>query len=360
MRLSAIMADPPPAAANPVEQVRAIGGRLAELTATLHGIEAYQQAPWRRSLEDHPCLWRIGAAQLRDYGGASGAPAALVIPSLINGPEILDLIPERSFLADLRAAGLRPVLLDWGAPGLEERRFDATDYTIRRILPAYDHVCAAFGPPVLVGYCMGGTLSVATTCAAETPPLGVALIGAPWDFAAMPGAMSLGQDHTDALEALTVMERLYGAAPPDVAQASFALDSLAEGATRFADFSRLADQDPDSESARFFIALQDWLHEGPPVSVPLLRGCLTEWRKERRTTRGLWRVNGISVQPDKISAPLTAFIGLRDRVAPPATCRPGAGTRGRVETFDTGHAGLATGPARVQIAEAIAQMARGV
>jgi len=41
----------------------------------------------------------------------------LVIPSLINRHYILDLLSERSFVRFLRAAGLRPLVIDWGEPG---------------------------------------------------------------------------------------------------------------------------------------------------------------------------------------------------------------------------------------------------
>ena len=50
-------------------------------------------------------------------------PPILVVPSLINGPQVLDLSDEVSLLARL-VKGRRPVLVDWGQPGPEERGFD--------------------------------------------------------------------------------------------------------------------------------------------------------------------------------------------------------------------------------------------
>ena len=45
-----------------------------------------------------------------------GAPL-LAVPSLINRAYVLDLAPGRSLLRYLAAQGLRPLLVDWGAPG---------------------------------------------------------------------------------------------------------------------------------------------------------------------------------------------------------------------------------------------------
>ena len=48
----------------------------------------------------------------------------LVVPSLINRWEVLDLTAEKSLLRAMAADGLRPYLVDWGTPDAEERRFD--------------------------------------------------------------------------------------------------------------------------------------------------------------------------------------------------------------------------------------------
>src|SRR5580693_8945388 len=49
------------------------------------------------------------------------ADGVLVVPSLINRWEVLDLTAEKSLLRAMAAAGLRPYLVDWGTPNDEER-----------------------------------------------------------------------------------------------------------------------------------------------------------------------------------------------------------------------------------------------
>src|SRR5260370_500574 len=80
-------------------------------------------------------------------------PPVLVVPSLVNRSHILDLLPEASFLRHLVWRGLRPLVVDWGPPGPDERGFDLSDYVLR-----LEEALAAIapGPLAVLGYCMGG------------------------------------------------------------------------------------------------------------------------------------------------------------------------------------------------------------
>ena len=71
-------------------------------------------------------LWQTGSARLLDFGGEG--PPVLVLPSLINRADVLDLLPGRSLLAHLAASGYRPLLLDWGVPRGRELRFTLADH----------------------------------------------------------------------------------------------------------------------------------------------------------------------------------------------------------------------------------------
>ena len=105
--------------------------RLAE------GVLAYRRHPVHRTLENPPAVWQEGNTRLLDYGLTDraarkrGARAVLVVPSLINRWEVLDLTAEKSLLRAMAAEGLRPYLVDWGTPDAEERRFDLTAYVAR-------------------------------------------------------------------------------------------------------------------------------------------------------------------------------------------------------------------------------------
>ena len=126
------------------------------------GVARYQAAPASERPSRPEAIWTEGAARLHSYGG-NGAPV-VVIPSLVNRADILDLSTDRSFVRDLAAEGLAVYLLDWNAPGETERGYSCADYITRVMIPALKHVRARHGCAAhVIGYCMGGTLAMAPT-----------------------------------------------------------------------------------------------------------------------------------------------------------------------------------------------------
>jgi hypothetical protein len=123
--------------------------------------------PYPRPLAAPPAIWRRGASRLLDYGRtpeatAPDGPPVLVVPSLINRAYMLDLLPERSLLRWLAAAGPASRAARLGEPG---RRSAAS--TSPPTAPSGScrarHLRGETGRPRRVlGYCMGGTLAPAS------------------------------------------------------------------------------------------------------------------------------------------------------------------------------------------------------
>jgi polyhydroxyalkanoate synthase len=322
--------------------------RLREM---LEGIERYQRHPYARDMADPPEIWRAGSARLLDYGQAPEAadpegPAVLAAPSLVNRAWVLDLHPRRSLMRALAAAGFRPLLLDWGDPGPEERGFDLSAYYARRLVPAAEAAAAAAGGPVAVlGYCMGGAFAAAL--AARRPELvsRLALIGAPWDFARMEGlgaalsALAATEDAGAVRARLEGLGEMLGAVPVDLLQLGFAALDPTLALRKFRRFARMPQ---GSEAAELFVATEDWLNAGPALAAPAAVDVAVGWYMENRTACGAWRVAGAAVEPGAIAAPALAFCSTTDRIAPPpcaealARAIPGA----RLRRPRTGHVGM--------------------
>lgn len=289
--------------------------RLAELEA---GIRAYRRHPYHRRVSEPPLAWRQGTTRLLDHrsppGRKRGRPV-LVVPSLINRAYILDLERERSFMRFLAGAGLRPFLLDWDRPGEEERGFALEDYVAGRLSAALDQVIARCGePPVVIGYCMGGTLAVALAALRGADLAGLVLLAAPWDFHAERGEFARAV--AVAAEAWLPRAERVGEVPVDVLQALFfGLDPFL-GARKFRAFARL---DPSSDMAREFVALEDWLNDGVPLAARVARECITGWYGENRPGRAAWRVAGRVIDPARLAVPSLVVVPERDRIVPPAS-----------------------------------------
>lgn len=266
------------------------------LLAMLRGIEAWQRHPYRRTMQEPPALWTQGSTRLLDYGAVPEAtdpagPVVLVVPSLINRAYILDLTPRTSLIRALAAAGLRPMLLDWGTPGRSEARFDLSDYVAQRLTPALAVAQVLGGrPPALLGYCMGGTLAAVHTM--QVPgPRALVTIGAPWDFDATQGApfavrAAARQMGTQRLRMqIRALADAFGTVPVTVFQHLFAMVDPIMAARKFRRFAGLP---ADSPQAELFVALEDWLADGVPMAGPAAETLLVDWHLENvlKGTRG--------------------------------------------------------------------------
>jgi polyhydroxyalkanoate synthase len=308
--------------------------------AFLRGLELYRHHPYRREVPEPPVLWSEGTTRLLDYGPASGAPM-LVVPSLVNRGYVLDLAAGNSFLRFLVARGIRPLLVDWGAPGETERRFDLTDYVAGRLEAALEAAVAAARTPVAVlGYCMGGTLAVALAQRRRRDVAALALLAAPWDFHAE--AECLARVLGGLAEPLAAAFAAAGEVPVDVLQALFAtLDPL----LALKKFSRLGAREPGSAEVEAFVALEDWLNDGVPMALPAAREALADWYGANLPARRLWHVAGTRIDPAEIPCPALVVVPSHDRIVPPGAARALAAALPRAELLapPLGHIGMVVG-----------------
>ena len=278
--------------------------------AALAGLRAYQEFPRGRVRKPMPARFRKGTARLRDYGAkGAGGRATIFIPSLINPPHILDLLPDVSLLRWLAAQGHRPFLLDWGTPLPKARDMDVSAHVERVLLP----LIAKFPePPVLVGYCLGGTMALAAACLA--PVAGVALIASPWNFAGF-GAGARGEI-ADLWSAAKPACEAMGLVPMEVLQAGFwRLDP----ARTIAKYEAFAAIEVGSAAARRFVAMEDWANAGAPLPLATGRQLFEDFVAADATGAHRWQIGGTTVSPSALTCPAIEFVSLNDRIVPAAS-----------------------------------------
>ncbi len=334
-RLRALAAEIEALGAEPVQ--RAVDREIARHAgAYLAGLEAYRRHPFRRRGASLPVVWCQGTTRLLDYGDGVG-PTVLVIPSLINRYYVLDLLPERSFLRHLASCGLRPLVVDWGAPGAEERNFDVTDYIAGRLEAAFAAASRTARAPIgIVGYCMGGLLALALALRHRNRVGCVALLATPWDFHAQGGqAQLLGP----LVEWLAQVCGTAGTLPVDAVQALFFLLDPFSAERKFVRFAAL---DPEGDDARRFVALEDWINDGVPLAIGVARECARAWYGDNQPGNGLWRVAGQVVRPQGLRRPVLAVVPGRDRIVPPGSAEPLAAALGTATVLrpPLGHIGM--------------------
>jgi len=320
---------------------------LTALAEFARGIEAYRRHPYRRADEKAKAVWSRGEAMLLDHGPADetshgGAlPPVVFAPSLINRGLILDLVPGCGMLSWLALQGLHPFRMEWGRPGEEERHFNVGDYVQRRLEPALEEVIRRTGQaPVLVGYCMGGLLALAAAVRRPELVRALVLMAAPWDF------------HADGATRGTLVAGVYratrptlgmlGEVPIDFLQAWFAVHDPIVALRKFRRFAAL---DPASPEAISFVALEDWLNDGVPLSLPVADEALLGWYGDNVPSRGEWRVDGVVIDPGKVIQSTLVVVPGADRIVMPASAAAVLSVLRRGDRLDLelGHIGMVVG-----------------
>ncbi|MEX1147926.1 MAG: alpha/beta fold hydrolase [Sphingomonadales bacterium] len=291
----------------------------ARIEAVLQGIRAYHAHPYRRRVSAPPVAAHAGCVRLFDFGSAYGhvGQAVVAVPSLINPSYILDLMPEqaatsRSLMRYLARSELRPLLVDWGTPGLEETSFTTADYVTRRLEPLLEKAARQAGGPVpVIGYCMGGNLALAA--AARRPDLvsAVALIATPWDFHAP--SVTLNRAVATLFSGLIGPLAQPTTVPVELAHLFFASLDPTLTDRKFRRFARL---DGTSRQATLFVAMEDWVNDGAPLAAAVARECLDDWYGRNLPGRGAWQVGGVPVDPARISQPALVVAPRSDRIVP--------------------------------------------
>lgn len=311
---------------------------LTQDKALIAGIAAYRQAGYMRTLEDPPSLWAEGETRLLDYGG--NGPTVLFVPSLINRAYILDLMPDASMLRWLARQGLHPLLLDWGWPSEVERHFSLTDYIAGRLERA---LAAVPGKVILAGYCMGGLLALAAALRARSTGhdiTALALLATPWDFhATNPEIAHMVAASMPFMEAALQFSNTL---PIDVLNMFFALVDPYGVGEKYRNF---AGQDKDSDRARRFVAMEDWLADGVPLVAQVARETLSGWYGANSTAHGQWRITGLPIDPAQLQIPCFCAIPTRDKLVPAASAKALASRLKNVKIVEpqVGHIGMVAG-----------------
>jgi polyhydroxyalkanoate synthase len=306
------------------EQTAAEPQRMARILA---GLRKYQEAGRAPSPAPMPAIAARHGALLRDYGGQG--PSLLFVPSLINPPSILDLSADKSLLRWLSGIGFRPFLIDWGQDVTKRRAFSVAGHVEHILLPFIDELR---DPPILIGYCLGGTMAVAA--AGLRAARGVATIATPWCFSGFSD------------DARARLLRLWGVAEPaakamgilpmEVLQSAFWSLDPARTVSKFDAFAGMA---PATAEARAFVRLEDWANDGPPLPEAAARELFERFVGADGPGKGEWMVGSKPADPGTLDCPLLNIVSTTDRIVPATSAFRGGE---RVE-LDLGHVGMVIG-----------------
>ncbi|HZY90945.1 MAG TPA: alpha/beta fold hydrolase, partial [Gemmataceae bacterium] len=134
-------------------------------------------------------VWALNKAKLYRY--APQVPEdkrhklpLLLVFAIMNRPHVLDLRPGHSFVEYMLRRGHDVYLLDWGAPGPEDRDLKFDDYTLEYLPRVVRKVKAVSGSDQfnMLGWCLGALISTMYAALRPEGLKNLVLLTAPLDF----------------------------------------------------------------------------------------------------------------------------------------------------------------------------------
>jgi len=266
----------------------------------------------------------------------------LFVYALINRPYILDLQPDRSVIRRMLEAGFDVYMIDWGEPSDLDASLSLHDYVNRYIDNCVDVVRERSGQDSinLMGYCMGGTMSVMYTALHPEKVRNLGLMAAGLCFDGTGGILEMWGDE-EFFEPGAITDT-FGNVPAEFLDVGFALmDPVTNYVTKY---GTLYDNIDDEGFVENFARMEKWLNEPIDVAGAAYQQFLEDVYQENKLYRSELELNGERVDLDDITMPVIQVIGEYDHLIPPEASKPFNEVVGSDDTelkeFSTGHIGL--------------------
>lgn len=326
-----------------------------ELEKTLKQTEAiakYATKPQtpRVGLSPKRTIWSKNKARLYRYDATTEVKHAtpiLLVYALINRPYILDLAPGNSLVEFLVGEGYDVYMLDWGTPGEEDAGLRLEDYVLDYIPRAVKQVLKASGAEsfTLLGYCMGGTMSLLYAAAhPEAPIKNMVLLTTPVDFkdAGLYSAW-LDPEHFNVDRVVDVMKLV----PVEMLDAGAKL--LKPIQNYVGPYVALADRLHDESFVEGWLAMNHWVNDGIPFAGETYRQWVKEFYQGNKLIKGELVLGGKPVKLENIRCSVLNVTGDLDHIVSPCQSGPLLDAVGSEDkehlALKAGHVGVVAGRA---------------
>jgi polyhydroxyalkanoate synthase subunit PhaC len=285
----------------------------SDMKKVIEGLAAYQNFPFERHESNAPIIYQDGSLCVRFFKPSAEVLARIIIiPSLINGWEILDLLPERSLTQFLTDQGYEVMIIDWGDLRNDPDYKSLTTLLDQKLHRAVTHCLHETRPNFALGYCMGGVLLAGYETLHPHQFDGHIYVATPWDFSqktvgdlsdilsgwARDGLAKLGYLDVMPMEWL---QMIFAAVDPDLI------------ARKYAAFAAM---DKDAFETKLFVAVEDWVNGGQDLPAPLLHHAVKHWYVENMPYRGNWQLGKVKVAAKNITVPSYVIVPQRDKIVP--------------------------------------------
>jgi polyhydroxyalkanoate synthase len=269
----------------------------------------------------------------------------LLVMATTNKAYVFDLAPGQSMVQYLCESGFDVYVIDWEPPAPQERNLDLADYTQDFIPTCVRLVQQDSGEPdiSIVGYCMGGVLSLIYAATHVDGPLkNLACITTPVNWEEM-GLSRIWADerHFDVDRLVDTL----GIVPTEVVKASF---EMLRPAQKTAGQIRLWEQIWNDEFVKSFRAFERWGNETLPLAGEYFRQTTRELMWGNKLFKGELVVGGRLANLRNIKVPVLHAIAEHDHIVSYNASKPLLELVGSTDKEEIvqkgGHVSLIAGP----------------
>jgi polyhydroxyalkanoate synthase len=297
-------------------------------------------------------IWTLNKAKLYRYVPMVPDEKRHKIPlflvfAIMNRPHVLDLRPGHSFVEYMLQRGYDLYLLDWGAPGPEDRNLNFDNYTLDYLPRAIRKVKSVSGSDSfsMLGWCLGALITA--LYAALRPDDGLKnliLLTAPLDFTDKnAGGFSRWTSHQD-FNADKIVDA-FGNVPGEMID--YGAKALKPVENFIGSYLSLWDNINNPKVVESWHAMNTWVRDIIPMAGGAYRQLINEFYKENRLMEGTLVIKGEHVDLAKLRANVLNVIAEADHITPPCQSE---GVMSRIGSKDKelfrvrgGHIGIMAG-----------------
>ena len=299
----------------------------------------------------------------------------VLVPPLGVYAWIFDLMAERSLVRYFLARGYRVYLVDWGQPSPRESHLTLEQYALKWLPQAVEQVCAHSGQAQvsLLGYCMGGLLSLIYTAAQSTPqgdrPVQMRVrnlitIASPVNMHQMNGPA--GKIYQMLSGPSGMMKRWTGHELSLFDAQRFHVDGrvlsvlfrLTQPKATFTSYVELLKHLSDKAYVSRYTTMNEWFSQMPDYPGATVREMIQRLGLANGMAGGQFKIGEQLIDLKKITCSILAFAGANDAITSISSATALMSVVGSTdlsfEVVPGGHAGLFTGSSAVQTTWAIA------
>lgn len=237
----------------------------------------------------------------------------LLIMSLVSKPYILDLTPGQSLVEFLLKQGYDVYMIDWGVPRAEDTGLRFQDYVLDFIPECVAKVQEDSGEDdvSIVGYCMGGQLSVMYAATHPDGPLkNLACFTTPVNT----DGMTMMKRWCDPryFDVDLIVDTL-GNVPPEMMSASF---DMLRPVSKAIGQVKLWDNMWNDEFVKSFRMFDRWGADQIPFPGECFRENTKELMWENKLYKGTFEIGGQPCRLDAITVPFLHVVAEHDHIVP--------------------------------------------